>query len=195
MTRVIGLTGQTGAGKSAVREILEKMGIECIDCDRVAREVTAVGSPALDALCEVFSNDILTPEKSLDRKKLGSIVFSDKEKLELLNKTIFPFIIADIKRKISECDGDVVLDAPTLFESGCDKLCDTTVAVVADRDVRLERIIARDGITKEDAENRINSQLSENFFRENCDAIIENNSGLDSLENLVEKFLEGWKKV
>ena len=195
MTRVIGLTGQTGAGKSAVREILEKMGIECIDCDRVAREVTAVGSPALDALCEVFSNDILTPEKSLDRKKLGSIVFSDKEKLELLNKTIFPFIIDDIKRKISECDGDVVLDAPTLFESGCDKLCDTTVAVVADRDVRLERIIARDGITKENAENRINSQLSENFFRENCDAIIENNSGLDSLENLVEKFLEGWKKV
>ena len=195
MTRVIGLTGQTGAGKSAVREMLEKTGIACVDCDRVSREVTAANSPALKALCEVFSDEILTPEKALDRKKLGSIVFSSKEKLELLNKTIFPFIIDDIKRKIAECEDDVVLDAPTLFESGCDKLCDLTVAVVADREVRLERIISRDGISKKDAENRINSQLSEEFFRKNCDVIIENNGDLSSLEKAVEKLVEEWRTV
>ena len=195
MAKVIGLTGQTGAGKSAVRMFLEEMGIACIDCDRVAREVTAVGSPALKALCEVFSSDILTPDKALDRKKLGSIVFSNKQKLELLNKTIFPFIIADIKQKISECEGLVVLDAPTLFESGCDKLCDIKIAVVADRNIRLERIIARDGISKEDAENRINSQLSEEFFRDNCEVVIENNSNIDALEKTVKNLLEEWRRV
>lgn len=175
--------------------MLEKTGIACVDCDRVSREVTAANSPALKALCEVFSDEILTPEKALDRKKLGSIVFSSKEKLELLNKTIFPFIIDDIKRKIAECEDDVVLDAPTLFESGCDKLCDLTVAVVADREVRLERIISRDGISKKDAENRINSQLSEEFFRKNCDVIIENNGDLSSLEKAVEKLVEEWRTV
>ena len=195
MTKVIGLTGQTGAGKSAVRKILEETRIACIDCDLVAREVTAVGSPALEALCDVFSTDILTPEKALDRKKLGSIVFSDKKKLELLNKTIFPFITADIKQKISECEGLVVLDAPTLFESGCDKLCDLKIAVVADKKLRLERIVTRDGISKEDAENRINSQLSEEFFRQNCDVIIENNGDFDLLKNTVEKLAQKWRRV
>ena len=195
MTRVIGLTGQTGAGKSAVRKILEQKSIACIDCDLVAREVTAVDSPALKALCEVFSTEILTAEKALDRKKLGSIVFSDKNKLQLLNKTIFPFIIEDIKRKISECEGLVVLDAPTLFESGCDKLCDLKIAVVADRRVRLERIVARDSISEEDAESRINSQLSEEFFRENCDVVIENNGDQNSLEKAVEELVQKWRRV
>lgn len=195
MGKVIGLTGQTGAGKSAVRELLEKSGIACIDCDRVAREVTAVGSLALKALCEVFSEEILTPEKALDRRKLGSIVFSDREKLELLNKTIFPFIIDEIKKKIAESSGDIVLDAPTLFESGCDKLCDMTVAVVADKEIRLERIVDRDGISKTDAENRINSQLCEEFFRENCNVIIENNGDRTALEKAVERFLEEWRRV
>ena len=192
MVRVIGLTGQTGAGKSVVRTFLEEKGIPCVDCDLVAREVTAIGSPALKALCEAFSDDILTPEKALDRKKLGSIVFSSKERLELLNKTIFPFIIDDIKKKIAECEGNVVLDAPTLFESGCNELCDLTVAVVADRDVRLERIVARDGISKKDAENRINSQLSEEFFRENCDVIIENNGDISALEKAVQRLAQEW---
>ena len=190
MTKVIGLTGQTGAGKSVVRTFLEEKGIPCVDCDLVAREVTAVDSPALMALCEVFSTDILTPEKALDRKKLGSIVFSDKEKLNLLNKTIFPFIIDEIKRKISECEGVVVLDAPTLFESGCDKLCSLKIAIVADQDVRLERIVSRDGISKEDAKKRIDSQLSEEFFRENCDVVVENNGDINLLEKTIEKLVE-----
>ena len=195
MTRVIGLTGQTGSGKSAVREILEKSEIACIDCDRISRDVTAVGFPALKAICEAFSSDVLTPEGALDRKKLGSIVFSDKEKLQLLNKTIFPFIIDEIKRRISECEGLVVLDAPTLFESGCDRLCDLKVAVVADKKLRLERITARDGISYQDAENRIGSQLSEEFFRQNCDVVIENNGSLSALEEEVKKLVKEWRRV
>ncbi len=194
MVRVIGLTGQTGAGKSAVCALLEKNSIVCIDCDRVSREVTVKGAPALKALCEAFGDDILCPDGSLDRKKLGCIVFSDRRKLELLNKTIFPFIIDEIKSIIAKFDGDgvIVLDAPTLFESGCDRLCDEKVAVVADKKLRLERIVARDGLSPEDAENRINSQLSEEFFRENCDTVIQNNGDLCALEKAVDTLIERW---
>ena len=177
--------------------MLEKNSIVCINCDRVSRDITVKGAPALKAICEVFGDDILCPDGSLDRKKLGSIVFSDKEKLELLNKTIFPFIVDEIKKIIADFGGDgvIVLDAPTLFESGCDKLCDEKVAVVADREIRLGRIMARDSLSKVDAENRINSQLDEEFFKQNCDVIIQNNGGLTELEQAVGDLLKRWDAV
>lgn len=197
MVRVIGLTGQSGAGKSEVSSMLEKSGIVCINCDAVSRDVTKKDAPALKAICEVFGSDILCPDGTLDRKKLGSIVFSNKEKLELLNKTIFPFIIDEIKKIIADFSGDgvIVLDAPTLFESGCDKLCDEKVAVIADRKIRLERIMARDSLTKVDAENRMNSQLCEEFFKQNCDVIIQNNGDLAELEKAVGDLLARWDVV
>lgn len=197
MVRVIGLTGQSGAGKSEVSSMLEKSGIVCINCDAVSRDVTKKDAPALKAICEVFGDDILRPDGTLDRKKLGSIVFSNKEKLELLNKTIFPFIIDEIKRIIADFGGDgvIVLDAPTLFESGCDKICDEKIAVIADREIRLERIMARDSLTKVDAENRINSQLCEEFFKQNCDVIIQNNGDLAELEKAVGDLLTRWGVV
>lgn len=197
MIKVIGLTGQSGAGKSQVSAMLEKNGIVCIDCDAVSRDVTKKDAPALKAICKAFGNDILCSDGSLDRKKLGSIVFSSKEKLELLNKTIFPFIIDELKKIIADFSGDgiIVLDAPTLFESGCDKLCDEKVAVVAGREIRLERIMARDSLSQVDAENRINSQLSEEFFKQNCDVIIQNNGDLSTLEKAVENLLKRWETV
>lgn len=197
MIKVIGLTGQSGAGKSEVSSMLEKNGIVCINCDAVSRDVTRKDAPALKAICKVFGGDVLCPDGTLDRKKLGSIVFSSKEKLELLNSTIFPFIIDEIKKIIADFDGDgvIVLDAPTLFESGCDKLCDEKVAVIADREIRLCRIMARDCLSKIDAENRINSQLSEEFFKQNCDVIIQNNGDIPNLEKAVNGLLKRWEAV
>ena len=197
MIKVIGLTGQSGAGKSKVSAMLEKNGIVCINCDAVSREVTVKDAPALKAICEVFGDGILCPDGTLDRKKLGSIVFSNKQKLELLNKTIFPFIVDKIKNIIADFGGDgiIVLDAPTLFESGCDKLCDEKVAVVADREIRLARIMARDSLSKADAENRINSQLDEEFFKQNCDIIIQNNGELFELGKTVNDLLKRWCTV
>ncbi len=197
MIKVIGLTGQSGAGKSEVSAMLEKNGIVCINCDAVSRDVTVKDAPALKAICKVFGGGVLCPDGTLDRKKLGSIVFSNKEKLELLNKTIFPFIIDEIEKIIADFDGDgvIVLDAPTLFESGCDKLCDEKVAVVADREIRLGRIMARDCLSQVDAENRINSQLGEEFFKQNCDVIIQNNGDLSTLERAVDNLLKRWDTV
>jgi dephospho-CoA kinase len=131
----------------------------------------------------VFSEDILSENGELNRKKLGSIVFSDKEKLELLNKTIFPYIIKEIEEiSIQNSDKNIVLDAPTLFESGLHTSCDIIVSAIANRDLRIKRITERDGISLDDALKRINSQKTEEFFRSNSDYIIENNNGLGELK-------------
>lgn len=185
----VGLTGQTGAGKSAVSALLRRAGFEVIDCDKVSREVAKKGEPALYALVRAFSPDILTKEGELDRRTLGGIVFSDPAALALLNQTILPFIV----RRIEEMRADlkekgetfVILDAPTLFESGADALCDYIVGVCADESLRKARIIARDGLTENEALSRMASQHTEAFFREHCHSIIENNGSEQALSEAV----------
>lgn len=185
----VGLTGQTGAGKSAVSALLRRAGFEVIDCDKVSREVAKKGEPALYALVRAFSPDILTKEGELDRRTLGGIVFSDPAALALLNQTILPFIV----RRIEEMRADlkekgetfVILDAPTLFESGADALCDYIVGVCADESLRKARIIARDGLTENEALSRMASQHTEAFFREHCHSIIENNGSEQTLSEAV----------
>lgn len=181
----VGLTGQTGAGKSAVSALLRADGVPVIDCDKVSRQVTEKGKPALFVLTEAFSPEILTKTGELDRKALGGIVFSDPAALVVLNRTIFPFIIRRIEEMCAALKekGEtlVVLDAPTLFESGADKRCDYIIGVCAEESRRMARIIARDGLTEEEARSRINSQHTETFFREHCHSIIENNGSQQAL--------------
>lgn len=194
----VGLTGQTGAGKSAVSALLRRAGFEVIDCDKVSREVTEKGKPALCALVRAFSPEILTKTGELDRKALGGIVFSDPTALALLNRTIFPFIIRRIEEMCAALKekGEtlVVLDAPTLFESGADALCDYIIGVCADESLRKERIIARDGLTENEALSRMASQHTEAFFREHCHSIIENNGSQQALceavHGCIKRFLE-----
>jgi len=122
----------------------------------------------------------------LIRKKLGDIVFSDNKKLEQLNSICYPYIVAQIQKMISSATTlgaeNILLDAPTLFESGCNKFCNKIVSVVSNKEQRIRRIIARDGLTKSQAENRIKSQLSEEFFRTHSDYIIENNGSIEDLK-------------
>jgi len=181
---VIGLTGQTGSGKSTVCNAFMENGFEIINCDLVARTVTSDGSDCCKEIEKVFP-DCFDPELHLDRKALGAIVFDDKEKLEILNGIIFPYINEEIAKRISHASENgkklILLDAPTLFEAGADKLCDMIVSCVALKELRLKRIMIRDGLSETQAENRMNSQHSEDFFRDNSDMIIENNGGLSSL--------------
>ena len=176
---IIGLTGQTGAGKSAASAMLSKDGFFVIDCDHVAREVVEPGSDGLHALTEVFSREILCADGSLDRKALGKRVFTDSTARALLNDTIFPFITRRVEALIQTAAAQgkeaVILDAPTLFESGMDKICALIVAVCADADRRKARIMARDCIDEQMAQARMNSQYPESFFKEHCAILIENN--------------------
>ncbi len=182
---IIGLTGQTGAGKSSASALLLKEGFFIIDCDCVAREVVEAGSDGLQALVQVFSHDILREDGSLDRKKLGKRVFTDSAARTCLNNTIFPFIIRRVDELIrsaaAQGEKAVILDAPTLFESGMDRLCTMILAVCADASRRKARIMARDCIDEQMAQARMNSQYPESFFKEHCTVLIENNGTEEQL--------------
>ena len=173
MSIVIGLTGPTGSGKSSASGIAENFGFQVIDCDKTARKATEKGTKGLNALVLVFGEEILLPNGSLNRKALAAKAFKDKKSTDLLNKTILPYI-ADIVIK-QAAGRDTLLDAPTLFESGINKICNKTIAVLADKDVRLKRIIARDNLTLKEAETRINAGKDEQFYRKRADYVLQNN--------------------
>lgn len=183
---IVGLTGQSGAGKTTVCDTFEKSGFAIINADIVAREVMSKGSECLDETVSVFG-DILLEDGTLDRKKLAGIVFSDSDKLSIYENIIFPYIISSTKEKIDmykkEMYNYILLDAPTLFESKADGLCDIIVSVIADRDIRLNRILKRDSITLHEAESRLNSQKNDDFYTGKSDYVIKNNGSLSELEN------------
>ena len=196
---IIGLTGATGAGKGSFGRIAkEKFHLIHIDTDKTARSVVEPGKPCLKDIREYFGNEVINDDGTLNRRNLGNIVFTDGDKLKMLNSITHHYITDEVNSIIntSRNKGEkaVIIDAPLLFESGEDKLCDVTVGVVAQRAVRKKRIMARDGISEEMAENRINSGKDEAYFREKCDYILENNDGEDEFSlkvyNLLKTLLE-----
>ena len=180
LEKIIGLTGPTGAGKSSLRTIAERNGYKVVDCDQIARKAVEKSSDGLLELVKVFSKEILNEDGSLNRKKLAEKAFSTKENTALLNKTIFPFIINLVQEEIIG-ESKVLLDAPTLFESGINSMCYKTVAVLADVNTRLARIMERDGIDKDTAILRINAGKNDEFYKRNADYILYNNGNLDEL--------------
>lgn len=190
MSTVIGLTGGTGCGKSAAAEYLQKKGAVIIDADRIAREITEPGQPALLRLAAAFPG-ILQTDGSLNRKKLGTLVFSDSEALERLNGITHAYIINEIEKRLAASSRPLtVIDAPLLLECGLERLCDCCIAVLADRSLRLQRIIERDHLTEEEAFNRIASQPEDSFYRSRCRFILENNSSLSALEQALDDILK-----
>lgn len=190
MSIVIGLTGPTGSGKSSTSKTAENFGFKVINCDKTAREATEKGTEGLKALVSVFGEDILLDDGTLNRKALAALAFKDKESTDLLNKTILPHI-ADLVVK-QAAGQDTLLDAPTLFESGINKICNKTVAVLADKDIRLKRIIARDNLTLKEAEIRINAGKDEEFFKENADYVLYNN---DDENAFLKRFSDILKEI
>lgn len=185
MSIVVGLTGQTGAGKSTVSHIFAENGFSIINADIVARQVMEKGSPCLVEVAETFGIDILNADGSLDRKKLAGMVFTDKAKLETLNTITYPYITREILRQINVLSDNgkkfILLDAPTLFESRADDFCEIIISVLADAGIRKQRIITRDNLTPEQAQNRMNSQLSEEFFISRSDYTINNNGSPETV--------------
>lgn len=193
----IGLTGQTGAGKTTVSEIFAANDFAIINCDIIARTITADGSECNEQLSLIFP-ECFDKDLSLNRKKLAGIVFNDPSKLLLLNKTIFPYINQKITQKINQLTDAgikyILLDAPTLFEAGADKHCNIIVSCIADEQIRLERITKRDSISEELARSRIKAQRSDEFYIYHSDYIIKNNGSLleavSQTENIIKQIKE-----
>ncbi len=181
----IGLTGQTGSGKGYVGEILKKLGFNVIDSDAVSRSLTEKGSPLLAVLQKEFGSDILI-DGGLDRAKLAKKAFSSKESTARLNAIMHPAICEKCRK---QAKGLSVIDAPQLFEAGLEKECYKIIAVVAPRETRLERIIQRDGISRKRAEERINAQLGEEYYKEHSDFVITND-GKEDVEKQLLKIVE-----
>ncbi|MDR0946897.1 MAG: dephospho-CoA kinase [Ruminococcus sp.] len=189
--RLFGLTGQSGAGKTSAAKVFSEKGFAIIDCDKLTREVYKSGSDCNKAIAEAFGEEILLENGEIDRKKLGGIVFSDEKLLEILNTTVYPFITAAIEEKIKEITNSLImLDAPTLFESGTYEYCERITAVVADREIRKARIMARDNADEISVERRFDSQKTEEFFRNNCEYIIENNTDETELIKQTERIAD-----
>lgn len=192
--RILGLTGQSGAGKSTVAEFLEQNGFYVISADLLVKKIYNSGSPCLKTIATVFGEDIISDNGTPDRKLLAKRAFSSKENTALLSSIVHPFVTAELFTQIKKAAESgvttVVYDAPQLFESNADVICDEIISVTAEKSVRLERICKRDNISKENALMRMNAQLDEEFFRENSDYIIENNSDLSSLNVQLEGLLK-----
>ncbi len=174
----VGLTGGSGSGKGYLSSLLSDKDICIIDTDRVYHDMISSSSPCVDALVSAFGDKIVNSNGGIDRGVLGGIVFSSKEKLELLNSIAHAFIREECNGIIERSTAKIVIiDAPVLFESGFDSMCDLIVGVVASEDTRIGRIIKRDSISREKALNRIRNQNSDDWFREKCDIVIENDGG------------------
>lgn len=191
-TIVIGLTGPTGAGKSTVAQAMLERGCALVDCDRVAREVTDSCEPCLRELSQEFGGDILRDGR-LDRRLLASRAFSSPEKSLRLNEITHPWICRKSVEKIESFRQAgvpaVLLDAPLLFEARMEGICDFVVAVTAPARVRLERILARDGISRELALSRIRAQHSARYYRQRSDFWIDGAAGIESVRSRAGEIL------
>lgn len=191
---IIGLTGMSGAGKSTACRLFSELGYDVIDCDKVSRDVVEKGRPALREIADEFGREYINEGGTLNRRKLGSLVFSDSDKRLKLNSIIYPYIIDEVMRTVNHLVDNgsdrILIDAPTLFESGLDSACDYIVSVVADIDDCIGRITARDNITEKQAKDRLSSQFSAEFYDERSDYCVKNDGSVDDLKRKIREISE-----
>ena len=190
---VIGLTGGIASGKTTVSDYLNSLGVCVIDADEVAHEVTSPGSAGFKEIIEEFGEDLLTAEGNLNRKKLGEIVFSDKEALSKLNAIVHPLVIENIRQMLVkiECSPCVVLDVPLLFESGMDDLCDEVWVVAVDEDTQVKRLMERDGYNLDEATRRVNAQMPLEEKVRRAHRVLDNTGTIEETKRQVDELFEG----
>lgn len=191
--RIIGLCGGSGSGKGVVSDMFKKFNIPSIDTDEVYREITSYDSECMRALVSEFGRSVQNADGSLNRLKMRELVFSgnnSESNRMRLNEITHAFVWSETEKRIEKYSLEgyraVILDVPLMFESGFDKKCDVLIAVLADDTIRVARIIARDGITEEQAKARISSQLESSRLKEMVDYVIDNDGDLESLRVKVD---------
>ncbi|WP_189244392.1 dephospho-CoA kinase [Streptosporangium pseudovulgare] len=190
----VGLTGGIGSGKSEVSRRLASLGAVVIDADRIAREVVEPGTEGLARVVEAFGAGILRADGTLDRPKLGSIVFSDPGKLAVLNGIVHPLVGARVAELQDRADADaiVVYDVPLLAENGLAPMYDVVVVVDAADDVRIARLVELRGMARQDAEARIAAQASREDRLKVADVVVRNEG---SLKELAARAEEVWAEL
>ncbi|MFF3335855.1 dephospho-CoA kinase [Streptomyces sp. NPDC002888] len=183
----VGLTGGIGAGKSEVSRLFVECGAVLIDADRISREVVAPGTPGLAAIADAFGPEVLAADGSLDRPKLGSIVFADPDRRAVLNAIVHPLVGARSRELEAAAPEDAVVvhDVPLLAENGLAPLYDVVIVVDASPETQLDRLVRRRGMTEEDARARMAAQATREKRREIADIVIDNDVPLQELHRRV----------
>lgn len=190
--KIIGITGNSGSGKSTIAKIIKE---ECngiiIDADKIAKNMTNTSTEYLKEIAKVFGINVIN-DNQLNRQKMADIIFNDKMQKEKLDKITFKYVVDEIKMQVDlakEKYNYIILDVPLLFESKLNELCNYTVGVISDKKDKINRICARDNISKEKATQRIDSQPDNKFYINNCDYII-NNSRIEEITAKVHEMLK-----
>jgi len=193
VTIVIGLTGGIASGKSTVSNMIRKQGLRVVDADIIAREVVEIGQPAYKKIIETFDG-ILDEDKSINRQKLGSIIFADEKKRQQLNSIVHPAVREEMLKQVeSEKQKNalaVVLDIPLLFESKLTHIVDKTILVYVDEHIQLERLMERNSYTEHEAKMRIESQMPLKEKLKLADYVIYNNGSLEETERQLRNILD-----
>jgi len=190
---VVGLTGGIATGKSTVSKIIAEKGIVVIDADRISREIVKPGEVAYKKIVEFFGEEILSENGEIDRKKLRNIVFNDYNKLKVLNEITHPEILKKILIKIEDLKSKgekiCVLDAALLIEANFHKFVDKVILVYCDIEIQISRLMKRDNLSREEAINIINSQMSFEQKKKYADYLIDNSKDIDFTKKQVDRVL------
>jgi dephospho-CoA kinase len=190
---LIGLTGNIATGKSEVGRMLDALGARVIDADKVAHEVMRPGGPAYDGVVAAFGPEILAPDGTVDRAKLGGLVFRDPDALRRLEAAVHPATIAEVARRIARAtEPAVVVEAIKLIEAGMHRHYDALWVVTAPRPLQIERLVATRGLTPEEAALRVDAQPPQEEKAALADRVFVNDGGLDELRAKVEA---AWAEV
>jgi dephospho-CoA kinase len=189
----IGLTGGIACGKSTVADMLVSRGAVLIDADSIAREVVGPGSPLLAEIAAIFGQAVLLDDGTLNRKKLGEIVFADRDARIQLERIMHPSIRASMWERMAMHEAEeperlVVVDVPLLYESGLEPMFNEIMVVYVPRDVQRSRLILRDGISSEEAERRLGAQMSIEDKKAKADILIDNSGTRDETERQLDDF-------
>jgi dephospho-CoA kinase len=193
---IIGLTGSIASGKSTVSTMLKRKGFPIVDADEIARQVVELGSPVLQEISRVFGESVLQADGSLNRMKLGEIIFNDEEMRQKLNGIIHPAIRQEMLKQKDEWlaggANTVIMDIPLLFESKLQSFVDTIIVVSVTPEIQKERLIARNVLSEEEADRRIQSQLPVKEKEKAADAVLFNNGTVEETQKQLDSLLLKW---
>lgn len=190
---VLGITGGIATGKSTVVKFVQEYGFPVVDADVIAREVVAIGTPGLKAVSKEFGPEVIQKNGSLDRKALGMIIFSEPEKRIRLNQLLSPFLRTEITKQIKEKKQQsklIIVDIPLLYEGGYEKEVDQVAVVYLPKKIQVERLMIRDGLTKEEAEKRIASQAPIEEKKKKAQIVFDNHKDQEWTKKQVTKWLK-----
>lgn len=190
--KVIGIAGSSGAGKTTICGILKtKYKAHIIDADEVAKKLAKKGNMYLQDIVKHFGDNIVDEQGELKRKELANIIYNNNEKRNLLNELTFKYVVKEIKEQIEQLKDKelIVIDAPLLFESNLDEVCDIVIGVIANEEDKIKRICNRDKISEEVAKKRLNIQKDNDYIKKKSDYTISNEEGLEKLSKEIDKII------